>query len=149
MDELRELSGSFFEEEIRPRLLQNLVDRMEIFQSEGTKVILLSGSLHFLLEELGHHLPVDSVLGCRLELKKGIITGRIEGIHPYGKDKILKLREFLNFNQIDFPRSWAFGDRWSDRYLLRLFGRCVVVNPRLQLKEWARERGCEIIQTER
>jgi len=146
---LRALSDVFFEEEIKPRLLQKLVDRMDLFHSEGKRNILLSGSLHFLLEELRSHLPVDWVIGSHLELQKGIVTGRIEGIHPYGKDKVRALQEFLDFQQVDFPNSWAFGDRWSDRYLLRLFGHCGVVNPGVRLEEWARSRHCEIIQTAR
>ena len=149
LKKLRSLSGAFFEEEIRPRLLGELVDRMEVLRSEGKKIILLSGSLQFLLEELRSHLPADWVIGCRMECRKGILTGRIEGIHPYGKDKVRGLQELLDFQQVDFSSSWAFGDRWSDRYLLRLFGHCGVVNPGVRLEEWARRRHCEIIQTAR
>ncbi len=149
LKKLRALSGDFFEEEIRPRLFRKLVDQMEIFHSQGKRNILLSGSLHFLLEELGAHLPVDSVIGCHLELQKGVITGRIEGIHPYGKDKVQALQQLLDFKQVDFPNSWAFGDRWSDHYLLRLFGRCGAVNPGIRLEKWAIGRQCEIIRTAR
>jgi len=149
LEKLQALSGAFFEEEIKSRLFRTLVDRMDVFHSQGKRNILLSGSLHFLLEELGAHLPVDSVIGCHLELQKGIITGRTEGIHPYGKDKVRALQEFLNFRQVDFHNSWAFGDRWPDRYLLRLFGHCGVVNPGIRLEEWAKRRHCEIIQKAR
>ncbi|NOY76734.1 MAG: HAD-IB family hydrolase [Calditrichaeota bacterium] len=149
LKKLQASSNIFFEEEIRPRLLQNLVDRMEVFHSEGKQNILLSGSLHFLLENLQSHLPVDTVIGAHLEEQNGILTGRIEGIHPYGKDKVRALQDVFDFHQIDFSNSWAFGDRWSDRYLLRLFGHCGVVNPGIRLGEWARAHHCEIIQTAR
>ncbi len=138
----------FHEQVIRPRLAPEVIRKMEFLKRENLRIVLLSGSLELLLRYFKNYLPVDSVVGCQLETRGKIVTGRIRGLHPYGKDKVKALEIWAGRSKIDFEGSWAFGDRWSDRHLLRLFGHCVAVNAGHTLREWARKHSCEIIDTE-
>ncbi len=138
----------FHEQVVRPRLAPEVVQKMQTLKKQGLHILLISGSLELLLEDFKNYLPVDSVVGCQLEQKGKILTGRIRGLHPYGRDKVRALKMWASSLEIDFDHSWAFGDRWSDRHLLRLFGHCVTVNPGHTLREWAKKHSCEIIDTE-
>ncbi len=138
----------FYQHSVRPRLAGEVTEKMRHLKEDGLTILLLSGSLTLLLENFKQDLPVDDVVGCQLETRKGVATGRIRGIHPYGRDKVKAFRLWAGQRQIDWDGSWAFGDRWSDRHLLRLFGHCVVVNPGHALRRWAFQHSCEIIETE-
>jgi HAD superfamily hydrolase (TIGR01490 family) len=138
----------FHEKIVRPRLEPRVVQKMKFLKKEGHKILLLSGSLTLLLNHFSTYLPVDVVLGCNLETRGGIFTGRVQGIHPYGKDKVTVFQQWAQTQTVDLGGSWAFGDRWSDRHLLRLFGHCVVVNPGHTLREWAQRHSCEQIVSE-
>lgn len=57
-------------------------------------------------------------LGTRLEVKDGIITGKIEGRNCYGDEKVCRIQE--RFNLSDFNQVIAYGDSRGDKEMLAL-----------------------------
>ncbi len=143
--QIRRLARECFESEIAPRLLPAAVAQLRWHQDAGHFVMLLSGSLDLLLEPLAEHLGIGARLGAELETDGLRFTGRLVGIHPFGEAKAECLRQLAATLSFSLKRSFAYADRHSDRFLLRMVGHPVVVNGDGDLRRYARERGwhCE------
>ncbi len=133
---------------LEPRLSRSLMERMEKLRAEGYEIIILSGTLDFIVEYLVKKLKADGGTGSPMEVRGGRFTGRIVGIHPYFHEKVKALHAYLGRRTIDFQNSTSFADSWADIPLLSLFGHPVAVNPGRHLRSSARRRGWEILEEE-
>ena len=112
---------------------------------DGYRIIILSGSLQVLVDQLREGLQAEMAIGGDLEVAGGKLTGRKTGIFPYGRQKVDALFQRLNAHEIDWAGSWALADRNSDLPVLDLVGRPVAVHPDRKLRKLALDRGWEII----
>lgn len=143
--ELKKIIPAFFEEYIRPRLHSGVRRYMQMLKEKGYEIILISGTLDFILGYLIDHFDADGGVGSTVEVRDGKYTGWITGNHPYRQGKVRALFHYLEGRDIDFQESYSFGDSWSDRHLLRLFGNPVVVDPGRRLRKAAVENGWDIL----
>jgi HAD superfamily hydrolase (TIGR01490 family) len=114
-------------------------------KQEGCRVILLSGSLQVLVDQLRERLEAEILIGTDLEVVDGKLSGRKTGIFPYGRQKVEALFQKIDPGSIDWPNSWALADRKSDLPVLELVGHPVAVHPDRRLRKLASARGWEII----
>lgn len=141
---LQRVATDCFEQQIRHRLLPAALARLKWHQECGHDVMLLSGTLSALIEPLAAWLNVSHFIGTEMEVMAQQLTGRIQGLHPYGTAKIICLKSALRENlkgRIDLSRSFAYGDSYADRYLLAAVGNPVAANPDRRLRKLARQRG--------
>ena len=124
---------------------EGLQERIRGFKAQGCLIILLSGSLQVLVNELKGKLAVDIVIGRELEVVGGKLTGHRRGIYPYAKQKVEALFESIKPAEIDWQESWALADRMSDLPVLELVGHPVAVHPTAGLRRHAQQHGWEII----
>jgi HAD superfamily hydrolase (TIGR01490 family) len=124
---------------------EGLQERIRGFKAQGCLIILLSGSLQVLVNELKEKLAVDIVIGRELEVVGGKLTGHRRGIYPYAKQKVEALFESIKPAEIDWQESWALADRMSDLPVLELVGHPVAVHPTAGLRRHAQQHGWEII----
>ena len=124
---------------------EGLQERIRGFKAQGCLIILLSGSLQVLVNELKEKLAVDIVIGRELEVVGGKLTGHRRGIYPYAKQKVEALFERIKPAEIDWQESWALADRMSDLPVLELVGHPVAVHPTAGLRRHAQQHGWEII----
>jgi HAD superfamily phosphoserine phosphatase-like hydrolase len=104
-------------------------------------IVLLSGSLDFLLAPLQEYLKADHLIAANMEVKNGRLTGHISGDYPFGSLKATIIQHFAEEHGLDFSRSYAYADHHSDHTLLRLFGNPVVINAKPKMVEIARREG--------
>jgi phosphoserine phosphatase len=109
------------------------------------EIILISGTVDFILNYLVQYLGADGGVGSKLEIQDGTFTGRIVDIHPYHQDKIEALQGYLGHHTVDYKKSFGFADSWADVPLLSLFGNPVVVNPGLFLRSMMRKRRWPVL----
>lgn len=125
------------------------LDVAEVFrqhQADDHQVILVSGAFEELLACFGERLGVQHVVGTRLELKNGRYSGR--AVKPcFGPDKVTLLTELLAKRglEVDFSQSFSYGDGIFDVPVLELVGNPVAVYPDSQLRDYASQRGWQII----
>ncbi|MCK7477264.1 MAG: haloacid dehalogenase-like hydrolase [Candidatus Moduliflexus flocculans] len=112
---------------------------------QGCRIVLLSGSLQVLVDQLKERLEAEILIGTELEVVDGRLTGRKTGIFAYGPGKIDALYKRIDPEGIDWAGSWALADRISDLPVFELVGHPVVVHGDRKLRRLARERGWEII----
>jgi len=130
---------------LREAVPEKLQDRIRGFKAGGCLIILLSGSLQVLANELKEKLGVDIVIGRELEVVRGKLTGHRSGIYPYARQKVEALFQRVKPEEIDWKESWALADRLSDLPVLELVGHPVAVHPTSGLRRHAQQHGWEII----
>jgi phosphatidylglycerophosphatase C len=106
---------------IKPIALKTIKRHIE----NGDKVLIITASFEDYLSDWCKSLNIE-LLGTRIEIKKGFVTGRIEGKNCYGVEKVIRLNQFLDLSLFD--EIYAYGDSPGDRPLLEIanhrFYRC-------------------------
>jgi len=130
---------------LRRAVPEDLRRKVLSLKEAGCRIILLSGSLQILVDELKERLGADILIGGELEEAGGLLTGRKTGIHPYGPDKVAALYARIDPLTVDWESSWALADRISDLPVLELVGHPVAVHPDRRLRRLAAKRGWEVV----
>lgn len=123
------LGEEFCRETLCPLVAADGMRRMEEHRRAGHKVVLVTGSLDFLIEPIAHALKVDRSLAARLEHREGLYTGRVLDPLPYGEGKVRLIRTLAREFEVDLSISFAYGDSPGDVELLESVGHPTVVNP--------------------
>ena len=144
--DLRKYARDCFEEKIRDLLSEKGERLLQKHKREGKKIVLLTGSLEFLIAPLADSLGVDSMLTSRLRLNKGIVSGEIEGLHPFGEKKRVLLEEYARRNGVDLLESYGYANSYQDIVFLEGVGNPVAVNPDRKLKEYAKHRKWPVLE---
>jgi len=118
------------------------LERLAWHHLQGHQIFVLSGTLEPLARVvLARNLPFPVVLcATRLDSCDGIWTGRILGDAICGPAKARALRALALSHGLDLARSFAYGDRFADRWMLDAVGHPAAVNPSMSLRCLARLR---------
>ncbi|MCF8115075.1 MAG: HAD-IB family hydrolase [Desulfarculaceae bacterium] len=143
--ELQRLPAECFRDEIMPRISDQGRRQVADHRAKGHLVVLLSGTLEPLADQLKLELGADLALAARLEVKQGTFSGELDGQRPYGQEKARLVRRLCQTHGIDLASSYAYGDHHSDYPLLSMVGHPHAVNPDHGLKAKAKERGWPIL----
>ncbi len=137
--EINQVAQDCYRELISPRISAAARACVRAHQARGHKVILLTGSLAFLLAPLQEELGADWLIATELNRDDGHFTGDINGLHPRGENKFRLLSALAQAEDLDLSQSYAYGDHIQDAYLFRHIGHPVVVNPSWRLMRLARK----------
>jgi HAD superfamily hydrolase (TIGR01490 family) len=135
---VKSLARQCYQEEISHRVSRLGLSCVLEHQDQGHTVVLLTGSLSFLLLPLKEELGADWLIATEVGRDRGKFTGKIQGLHPRGVNKLRLLLNLALAQGLDLPRSYAYGDHMQDLHLLRHIGHPVVVNPSWRLRRQAR-----------
>jgi HAD superfamily hydrolase (TIGR01490 family) len=138
---MQHVAQQCFESEIKPRLSPAGLEAIKEHKAQGHMIVLLSGSLDFLLQPLKEYVEADHLIAARMEVINGKLTGRIIGKFPYGSYKAALIQHFSGEHGLDFSQSYAYADHHTDHALLSLFGNPVVINPKPKMLEIAQREG--------
>ncbi|MCL5018937.1 MAG: HAD-IB family hydrolase [Patescibacteria group bacterium] len=119
---------------------------IQLHKKSGDLLILISGSLYFIVNVFAQSLTFDDRRGTNLEVKDGRCTGRIDGIHPRGQTKIIILNEFVKKYNLDLSNSYGYGNSFLDRLWMERVGNPVAVNPDKYLLNYAKRKKWNIIK---
>jgi HAD superfamily phosphoserine phosphatase-like hydrolase len=144
-DEVRQWATAFGHLFLRKAVPDDLRRKILSLKAEGCRIILLSGSLQLLVDQLKERLEAEVLIGNDLEVAGGRLTGRKTGIFPYGRMKLDALFQRIDPEGVDWARSWALADRISDLPVLERVGHPVAVHADRRLRRLAKARGWEII----
>jgi HAD superfamily hydrolase (TIGR01490 family) len=102
---------------------------MDEHRRAGHQIILVTGSLDFLIAPLAQWLGIDRVLAARPERLNGRYTGGLIPPLPYGEGKRMLITELAVDSGLDLASCYAYGDSPGDVEILRLVGHPLVINP--------------------
>ena len=142
---VRAWARAFGQAYLRKAVPEALRAKILSLKAQGCRIILLTGSLQMIVDQLKERLQAEVLIGTDLEVVDGTLTGRKTGTFAYGRMKPEALFQRIDPEGIDWPGSWALADRFSDLPVLELVGHPVAVHADRRLRRLASKRGWEII----
>ncbi len=133
-----------YREVIKPRCFAQVDDCVAGHRENGDRVVLVTGSIDFIIEPLARDLAIESVIAPTLVASNGSFTGELDGPPLSEGEKAGRVRGFAETEGIDLSRSHAYGDSIADLAMLEVVGHPHVVNPDKALKATATRRGWRI-----
>jgi phosphoserine phosphatase len=87
------------------------------------------------------------MLGTGLETKGATYTGRVIDAVCFGEHRVSRIKDYIKKNglEVDFAKSYAYGDMKWDYPVLELVGNPVAVYPDADLRAYARSKDWKII----
>ncbi|NDV96800.1 HAD-IB family hydrolase [Dysgonomonas sp. 521] len=92
------------------------IEKLKYHQQEGHSVIIDSASIANWIAPWAESAGIDNVIGTRIEIIDGIITGKFVGKNCYGQEKVRRLLEL--YPDRESYRLYAYGDSNGDKPLL-------------------------------
>jgi HAD superfamily hydrolase (TIGR01490 family) len=139
-------ADNFYQSYLKPRLAPAILSRVHFHKNEGHLLVLISGSVRYLLEPVARDLEFDHLLCTDLEVdQNGRMTGKPAGLVCVNLNKkklTLKLAQEL---ELDLAKSYAYGNHHSDLPLLETVGNPYAVQPNRILERTARQRSWPIL----
>ena len=144
-DRLVVLAEELFDDVIKPAIYPGARELIAESRRAGCRQVLISGGLDFTVAPLARYLGIEDVIANRLEMSRGVATGRLEKPTVAGATKAVIIREFAATHGIDLGRSWAYSDSYSDYPMLAVVGHPTAVNPDFRLRTVARSYDWPVI----
>ena len=143
-DHIHEIARRCFVDPLRASIAPHISELIHAHRAEGRTVILMSGSLSFLVQPFHEHFQTDMMVAHELEVVDGRFTGKRIGLHPFAENKAKLAQQLVTEHGFDLSDSYAYGNHHTDAYKLELFGHPVAVNPDRHLRRIAMEKGWDI-----
>lgn len=137
-DRLEILAEEAFTKVILPSLFvraQALVDKS---RAAGHEIVLISGTLDFILRHLANTLGGATLIANRLEMKDQRATGKMLQPVVAGPEKARLIRDHARENGHNLDDCFGFSDSYSDLPMLSVVGHPAAVNPDSRLKMLAK-----------
>jgi HAD superfamily hydrolase (TIGR01490 family) len=129
-EDMKSLVKEFYEKRLSKILYKDAIDTMKKLKAEGCKIYLISASPEVYLNELYNIKEVDMIIGTKLRKENGVYKSVFEGKNNKGEEKVRRLKEVLDKQNIqaDFKNSYMFSDSLSDLPLFKLVGNAYLIN---------------------
>ena len=138
LEEFQQGAAAFYHDYLKPHLAPNIVARVKKHRHQGHRLILISGSVRYMLEPVAEDLGFDHLLCTDLEIgEDGLLTGRAEGPICLNSHKRIQAEKLGRRVKIDLALSYAYGNHQSDLPLLELVGNPYAVEPTDPLRKVA------------
>ena len=146
VDEFRKHVPEFYEKYIKNDISPKIKERIDFHRRRGDILVIASASLCYFMEYVKEQLGFDDMLCTHLETDlNNVFTGRaVDGICIREKKKKCVL-DFAREHDINLENSYGYGNHHTDIPFLEVVGHPVVVNPTKMLREYALEKGWEIL----
>ncbi len=139
-------SEEFYRQILKPRLAPNILARVRHHKSRGHLLVLISGSIRYMLEPVAQDLGFEHLLCTDLEEgPDGLLTGRPAGPLCLDNTKRHLAAELALRTGIKLKYSYAYGNHQADLPLLESVGFPHVVEPTQPLRKVALERNWPIL----
>jgi phosphoserine phosphatase len=128
-------------------LRPDIVSILNEHKRQGHRVILSSSLFTPILEAVGRRLSADHTFGTGMEIKNSRYTGNVNTAICFDEHRVSMLKAYIQQSgiEVDFSKSYAYGDTKWDQAVLALMGNPVAVYPDETLKACAQSRGWKII----
>ena len=146
LQEFAQGAPMFYQDLLKPKLAPNIMTEVINHQRQGHTLILISGSVRYMLESVVEDIGFDHLLCTDLEVgEDGLLTGRARGPLCIDRTKRTLAIQLAEKQNIDLSRSFAYGNHQSDIPLLELVGNPFVVEPTKPLRKIAMQRNWPVL----
>lgn len=133
---LQEIVKGFFNDVILNILYTDALDMIKKTSNDGYKVILISASPEFYINEFMNIDGVYHTIGTKFLFEDGKFSCKMKGENCKGEEKVKRLMQFLRRSDmdVDLKKSLMFSDSLSDSPLLNLVGNPYLINYKKKTK---------------
>jgi len=143
---LQNLSEEIFTLHLLNSIRPEIEECIRMHRSKGARVVILSSSIYPVCKAAADYLKMDDIICSLLETHNGIYTGHPDGSFCFNEEKVERMSEYCEKNNISPGNSWYYGDSIADLPALLSVGNPVCVNPDKKLLKEAGRRGWDILQ---
>ncbi|MES2681961.1 MAG: HAD-IB family hydrolase [Pseudomonadota bacterium] len=126
-DEQRALWQRLFVSRIAPTLFPEAWKLVRAHQRRGHTVAIASSATRYQIEPLAAEYGIEHLLCTQPRLRKGRLTGGIDGLPPWGEGKAAAVRSFAAQHEVDLAQSFGYANGNEDIPFLRAVGRPTAV----------------------
>ena len=131
---------------LKPRLAPRILARVEEHRRAGHLLVLISGSVRYMLEPVVRDLCFDRLYCTELEEgPDGLLTGRSRGAICVDRTKQVYARQYAMEAAVDLAASFAYGNHPADLPMLEAVGHPYVVEPNRALARVAAQRDWPVL----
>ena len=141
---VKALATEMFGSYLRKKIFPEAISQIEEHKAQGDQVVLLTGSLDFIVRPIAAYFGVDSILAPELKEQDGKFTGELTDEPLIGEQKAIVLKKFAGQAEIPLDICYAYSDSKSDLPMLDCVGNPIAVNPSKGLRKHALETDWEI-----
>lgn len=123
------------------RWLVGAREAIKAHRDAGERIVLVTGSLDFLMSALARDLGGADALAATLEERDGRFTGDLVGEPNIAEEKRRRMVQYAGEHGLDMDRCHAYGDSSADLPMLEAVGFPHAVNPDRKLRAIAGMRG--------
>lgn len=146
VERLKNLALDLFDALLGSKIFPAAADQIREHKAKGDLVVLVTGSLDFIMTPLADYLGADHILSMSLHEQNGKFTGELMSSPLGEEEKARVVKAFAYEHGIELAASFAYGDSRADLPMLRCVGTPVVVNPGKALRQIASESGWQICE---
>ncbi len=142
--EAKALALDMFASYLRQKIFPEAISQIEEHKERGDQIVLVTGSLNFIVQPLAEYLEADSVIAPELEQFNGKFTGELTTDPLIGEQKTIAMKKFAEQAEISLDICYAYSDSKSDLPMLECVGIPIAVNPSKSLRQHALDTDWEI-----
>lgn len=142
--EVKTLAIDMFNNYLRHRIFPEAISQIEEHREQGDQIVLLTGSLDFIVQPIAEFFGADAVLAPELVELGGRFMGELTTEPLIGEQKAIAMKKFSEQANIPLDICYAYSDSQSDLPMLNAVGNPIAVNPSKGLRKHALEANWEI-----
>ena len=144
--ELAELWARLFERKIAARLFPEAWKLVKAHQKMGHTVAVASSATSYQVAPAAAELGITHLLCTQAMVRRGRLTGGIQGEPLWGTAKADAVRAFAKANRITLSRSHGYANGNEDIAFLQAVGQATAVNPKPPLRQAAEREGWKVMR---
>lgn len=144
VEAVKTLATDMFNNYLRHRIYPEAISQIEEHREQGDQIVLLTGSLDFIVHPIAEFFGADAVLAPKLVEFGGKFAGELTTEPLIGEQKAIAMKKFSEQTDIPLEICYAYGDSQSDLPMLDAVGYPVAVNPSKGLRKHALKADWEI-----
>ncbi len=143
-EDVKALCTEMFDDYLHEKIFPAAIEQIQEHKNQGAAIVLVTGSLDFIMQPLADYLEVDCVLAPQLCEQAGLFTGELTTPPLIGEQKAEAMHAFATANRISLEQCYAYSDSKADLPMLQCVGNPAVVNPGRTLRQRALASGWEM-----
>ncbi|MBL0086610.1 MAG: HAD-IB family hydrolase [Ideonella sp.] len=146
VEQMQALGEQLFSKAIANRLFPEAWRLVQAHQRMGHTLVVASSATRFQIEPMARELGIPHVLCTAVEVRRGVLTGRIAGEVAWGEGKAAAVRALAARRRIDLTRSHAYANGDEDLAFLQTAGLPCAINPQPALAAAAQAQAWPVLQ---
>lgn len=139
LERVQPVSEKFVSALLKSKMNEQVTRVLNCHLVQKHRVVLATASVDIYVRDIAKRLSIHEVVCTLIEVRNGLITGRLVGKNCHGMEKIRRLEEFLSPSELQ--RAVFYTDHHSDLPLLKKVEEGFLVNPSLRTRFILRNCG--------